>query len=210
MQAAASAFGVPIVGGHTCRIKGPSVVSCAIIGRAEALLESDRAQPGDALLYAVDLRGTYRSPIAFNAATTKKNHELRSQLAVLPELAELGVARAAKDVSNAGLLGTAVMLLESSGVGAEVDLAAIPAPEPSIPARWLMAFPSFGFLLSVAPDRVGEAMKKFHHCGVTCERIGTVTLNPELIVRHGATQQVFCDTRVPFTGWGQRPEALAG
>ena len=53
----------------------------------------------------------------------------------------------------AGVVGTALMLLECSGVGAAIDLDAIPRPDGVALARWLTAFPSFGFLLSVSPDQ---------------------------------------------------------
>ena len=51
-----------------------------------------------------------------------------------------------------GIVGTALMLLEASGVGASLDPEAIPRP-PEVPLeQWLLAFPSYAFLLSVPPQ----------------------------------------------------------
>lgn len=209
MQAASSSFGVPVVGGHTCRTRGPTLVSCAIVGRALALLESDAAKVGQELLYAVDLRGVFRSVIAFNAATTKSERELRQAAGLLSELAEAGCVSAAKDVSNAGLLGTLTMLLESSAVGATIDLAAVPAPEGVDAARWLMAFPSYAFVLSTDPDKSQTVRRRFHALGISCERIGKVESALRLMVRSGAHSHAFADIRLPFTGFGSHVTASA-
>lgn len=209
MEAASSAFGVPIVGGHTCRSAGPTLVSCAIVGSAQNLIESDTAQPGDELLFAVDLRGVFRSPIAFNAATTQGHAELRRQVALLSELADEGLVTAGKDVSNAGLLGTILMLLESSGVGAQIDLASVPAPPNVEPERWLMAFPSYGYVLTAPAAHVPQIRAKFVAQGITCERIGTVTRSPQFELCYGAHSDLFADTREPFTGFGSSLRTIA-
>ena len=60
-----------------------------------------------------------------------------------------GLAAAAKDISQGGLVGTAMMLAECSRVGADIDVARVPKPEGVPLERWLQTFPSFGFLLAV-------------------------------------------------------------
>jgi hypothetical protein len=59
--------------------------------------------------------------------------------------------RAAKDVSMAGIVGTAGMLAEASGCGAELDVAAIPRPAGALLADWLSCFPGFAMLSADAP-----------------------------------------------------------
>ena len=131
-------------------------LAVAILGRANRLLTSFDARPGDALVMAIDLRGEFMEPHPFwNASTSAPAARLRADLALLPELAESGLCDAAKDISMAGAVGTALMLLEGSGVGGEIDVAAVPRPEGVPLSRWLQAFPSFGFVLAVRPDRTG-------------------------------------------------------
>ena len=118
LRAAADAYGVPIVGGHTNLHNRETHLAVAVLGRAGGrLLTSFDAKPGDALIMAVDRRGAYREPFDnFQAALEAPPERLRADLALLPELAEKGLARAAKDISQGGVPGTAVMLAESSGV----------------------------------------------------------------------------------------------
>jgi AIR synthase-related protein len=191
LRAASATFGVPIVGGHTTRVDGPSSLAVAIVGRANRLIESHTARPGQALLAAIDLRGSFRGRSAFNAATTLAPELLRAQLALLPELVEAELVCAGKDISNAGICGTLWMLLESSGYGARLDLGRLPAPERVDPLRWLTAFPSFGFLLTCEPSAAARVCARFEALGVSCHEVGAITEPPGLELEYGAA-------RVPF------------
>lgn len=186
MAAAASAFNVPIVGGHTNLRSAQEQLAVAIMGRANALLSSFAAQPGHALVAAIDLRGAYRAPfLNWNAATTAPPERLRGDIAVLPQVAERGLAMAAKDISQAGLLGTAVMLLECSDVGAEIDLLAIPHPD-DVPWRdWLCSFPSFGYLLTTPLEQVDALLDSFHRRDIAVAQIGRITDSRQLWVHDG-------------------------
>ena len=123
----------------------------------------------------VDRRGAYREPFDnFQAALEAPPERLRADLALLPELAERGLARAAKDISQGGVPGTAVMLAESSGVSIALDLDAIEPPPGVALERWLRTFPSFGFLLSVAPGNVEPVLSLFRARGLHAASIGAV------------------------------------
>jgi uncharacterized protein len=62
MSAAARAYQVPIVGGHTNTRSSYNALSVSILGRAQKLISSFDAQPGDRLLMAIDLRGNRSHP----------------------------------------------------------------------------------------------------------------------------------------------------
>ena len=71
--------------------------------------------------------GGFREPhLYWDAATGAPSARLRGDLEILPTLAEAGLVRAGKDISMAGLVGTAMMLCESSRRGVCLDLDAIP------------------------------------------------------------------------------------
>jgi uncharacterized protein len=73
MSAAARAYQVPIVGGHTNTRNSYNPLSISILGRAEKLISSFAARPGDRLLMAIDLRGKSHPKYPFwNAATRAK------------------------------------------------------------------------------------------------------------------------------------------
>lgn len=200
MAAASAAYGVPIVGGHTNARSGDGQLAVAILGRARRLLSSFAARPGDHLLMAVDLRGAFAEPYAYwNASTTAPAARLRGDLELLPALAEEGLCAAAKDISMAGTLGTALMLLECSRAGATIDLARIPLP-PGVPlARWLSAFPSFGFVLAVPGAQVEAVAARFRARGLACEDIGTIDDTRRVTVRDETAQALLWDfAREPF------------
>ena len=182
MAAAAKVYGVPVVGGHSNSRAGSEQLSVAILGRANTLLSSFEAKPGDVLIAATDLRGAYRQHFSnWDAASGSDPERLRGDLEILPRLAEEKLCCAAKDISNAGLLGTLLMLLECSGVGAEVDLDQVPMPADADPARWLLnTFPSYGFLLAVRPSRVDEVLARFHARDISASAIGRCTAARQL------------------------------
>src|SRR6202161_1987971 len=176
LRAAARAYGVPIVGGHTNLPHRETPRAVPALGRAGAkLLTSFDAAPGDALIMVVDRRGAYREPFDnFQAALEAPPERLRADLALLPEIAERGLACAAKDISQGGVPGTAVMLAESSSVSIALDLDAIEPPAGVTLERWLKTFPSYGFLLSVAPGNVEPVLSMFRARGLHAAAIGAV------------------------------------
>ena len=200
---ASEVFGVPIVGGHTSRVPGASFLAVSVLGKAKRLISGHHAQAGQSLLVAVDLRGTFRGLGSnFNAASTASPAQLRRQLALLPELAEAGLVGAGKDISMAGVCGSLLMMLETSGVGATLDLARLPAPPSADPFRWLNAFPSFGFVLSAEPHAAREVCARFEDVGVTCAVAGEVTSHSRLELSYGRERASYWDLSEPLTGFG--------
>jgi len=187
MTAASQAYGVPIVGGHTTLTAGgPAFLAAAVLGRAHRLLTSFDAQPGDDLLMVVDLRGAWRRDKPFwNASVGAPPERLRADLELLPHLAERGLCHAAKDISNGGIVGTLAMLLECSGVGAELWLDHLPQPEDVNLTKWLSAFPSYGYLLSVAPEDSTEIIELFAARDLACAKVGRITAEPRLLLGYG-------------------------
>lgn len=183
IAAASSAYGVPVVGGHSNTRSADPQLAVSILGRARALLSSFNARPGDRLVMAVDLRGRFEEPYPFwNASVGAPSGRLRDDLELLPQLAESGLCDAAKDISMAGVLGTSLMLLECSGVGARIDVDAIPHPDGVDFERWLSAFPSYGFLLSVRSENVDEVLARFAQRGLACAMIGNVDASREAVL----------------------------
>ncbi|ALL70478.1 Selenophosphate synthetase-related protein (plasmid) [Paraburkholderia caribensis MBA4] len=183
IAAASNAYGVPVVGGHSNTRSAQAQLAVSILGRANALLSSFNARPGDRLVMAVDLRGRFEDPYPFwNASVGAPAGRLRDDLELLPLLAESGLCDAAKDISMAGVLGTSLMLLECSGVGARIDLDAIPRPEGVDFERWLSAFPSYGFVLSVRDEHVDDVLARFAQRGLACATIGTVDASREVVL----------------------------
>ncbi|MFM0223536.1 sll0787 family AIR synthase-like protein [Paraburkholderia dipogonis] len=200
MAAASVAYGVPIVGGHTNTRSDAAQLAVSIVGRAKALLSSFNAKPGDSLMMAVDLRGRFEEPYPFwNASVDAPPERLRGDLELLPQLAESGLCDAAKDISMAGTLGTALMLLECSKVGARIDLARIPKPDGVTLERWVTAFPSFGYLLSVRPEHVDTVQSQFDARALSCAVIGSVDATSQVVLHQRDDVAMLWDfQREPF------------
>lgn len=204
MRAASERFGVPVVGGHANFSSDRGQLADAVFGRAARLMTSFDAEPGDRLIAAIDLRGRYREPFDnWEAATDAPADRLRGDLALLPQIAEAGLCRAAKDISQAGLVGTSAMLAECSGVGVAIDLDAVPKPEGVALERWLKSFPSFGYLLSVKPSDVDAVVARFAARSIAAADIGEITRGPLVEVVSGAARETIWDfSSRPLIGCG--------
>lgn len=200
MAEASSRYGVPVVGGHTNHRSTSSQLAVAILGRAKRLLTSFDARPGQRLLMAIDLRGAYQEPHPYwNASTSAPAERLRSDLELLPCLAEDGLCGAAKDISMAGAIGTALMLLECSAVGAQVNLDAIPRPADVDLLRWLQSFPSFGFVLSVDAQHADIVCQRFQARGIACADVGNISATPQVWLESEGERALLWDVvKQPF------------
>jgi AIR synthase-related protein len=202
LRDAAAAFGVPVVGGHTNLRSETPQLSVAILGRAQRLLTSFDAAPGDRLVTAIDLRGRYREPFPnWEAATGAPAGRLRGDIELLPLIAEAGLSVAGKDISQAGLVGTAMMLAECSGVGMSIDLGRVPRPEGVPLERWLLSFPSYGYILAVPPCHVDDVVARFAARGIAAADIGAVTAGSVVEVTDGNARETVWDlARQPLIG----------
>ncbi len=193
-----------LAGGHTSLTTGnPTALAVAITGVAQKLLSTLHVAPGQVIAMAVDLDGHWHADSTYwKAFEGVPAERLRSKLEVLPRLAEAGLLQAAKDISNAGVLGSLLMLLETTGCGATIDLAAMPSPVDTELARWLQVFPSYGFLLTLDEPDWANVQAAFTVEGVRCERIGQVNASGVLNVRLGEQHGDFWNLRQqPFTGF---------
>ncbi|MGL4401788.1 MAG: sll0787 family AIR synthase-like protein [Luteolibacter sp.] len=178
MRAAAAAYGVPIVGGHTSRShSGRAMLGAAVLGHAgDRLITSFDARPGDRLVIAIDMHGSYQNDKPFwNASTLTPPERLRADLEMLPLLAEKGLCRAGKDISNGGIIGTLAMLCDCSGVGVVLDLGNLPCPPEVDIRKWLISFPSYGFLLAISEDDLESTISHFSATEIICREIGHFT-----------------------------------
>jgi selenophosphate synthetase-related protein len=190
---------VAMVGGHLhpdAPESSPSL-AVAILGYANKLLRSHLARASDDLILAVDLKGDKgcRSVVSWDANSGKTSEELIYRLEALPLIAEKELARAAKDVSNAGILGTISIMIENSGKGAVIELDSIPKPAEIELPDWLVCFQSFGFVLSVPSRNSKGVISLFHEREITAAIIGKVIDEPMITLRNGPESKVLFDFR---------------
>jgi uncharacterized protein len=213
LRTAARIYGTPVVGGHSNTRNDREQLSVAVLGRASRLMTSFDARPGDVLVVAVDLRGRYREPFSnWDASTGAEASQLRADLDLLPGLAEDGLCVAAKDISQAGIIGTTMMLLECSGVGGVIDINAVPRPTRVMPERWLIStFPSYGFVFAVAEPALEAVCHRFHARGIACAAVGWCDDSSIVRLREGTRERIAWDFREQeLIGCGPRPPGRVG
>jgi len=149
LRAAAGAYAVPVLGGHT-QFGVPAALSVTALGRTDRPVPGGGGRPGHRVRLTADLGGGWRPGYPghqWDSTTARRTPELRAMLGAV------AVARpaAAKDVSMAGLTGTLGMLAEASGCGAVLDVAAVPRPAGTTVGDWFTCFPGFAMLSADAP-----------------------------------------------------------
>ncbi|MEE3956184.1 AIR synthase related protein [Peribacillus frigoritolerans] len=186
-------LGIPMVGGHFMPQEA-SGVATAIIGKASHVLRATQGKPEQLLVAAVDLEGEqYKHYGHWNSTTMISPEKMQGKLEVLPRLAETSLGHAARDISNAGILGTLAMLAENSGCGAEIDLGQMPKPYSVEMDRWLRMYPGYGFILSIDTGDEQEVIKMFHEQGIAAAVIGKLTESRKVMIRSEEESALYMD-----------------
>jgi uncharacterized protein len=206
MRFACEKFAVPMVGGHTNNQSPYSALSVSVLGIADGpVLSARAAKPGDALVLLIDGDGSfYRHYPFWDAATNADPERLRAQLSLLPKLALARIARAAKDISMGGLVGTAVMFAEACSLQITIELDSIPRPIGINELSWLSCFPSFGFLLAIPQTELLPLRELVNlYPGLMCESIGRFEEKASgvWLEKDGQTHQLW-SSMSPLTGFG--------
>jgi uncharacterized protein len=203
---AAGLLGVAVVGGHLTLGHEPAL-SASCTGVAARPLRSAEARPGDLLLAAFCLDGRYRGDAPFFSSLRDRSPEaLRDDGEALVELAEAGLCRAARDVSMPGVAGSLLQMIEVAGCGATLEVERLPRPHGVPIERWLLTFPSFGFLLAVPPESAADAAEPFLRRGLACAACGQLDSSRLLrLVASGRTATVWDLAAEPFTSPGADP-----
>jgi selenophosphate synthetase-related protein len=200
---AAELLGVEVSGGHLT-LGGPPALSAFCTGVAAKPLRAAHARPGDALIAAFCLEGRYFSDGPFfTSLRDREPARLRDDGEALVEVAERGLCHAARDVSMPGVAGSLLQLLELAGCGATLDVDRLPRPEGVPLERWLVTFPSFGFVLAGVP----EACEVFTQRGLAAAVCGA--FDDTRTLRLGDSVTVWDLAAEPLTGLGGSPSAGA-
>ncbi len=130
-------YGAILAGGDTCRSPGPLLISVTVQGDVAAgtAICRDGAQVGDAIYVSGTLGDSALALIELHAGRRPDAYLLtrhntpRARVALGRQLAEQQLASAMLDVSD-GVMSDLGHILSASGVGAELELAALPLSKP--------------------------------------------------------------------------------
>ena len=198
---AAELLDVRVVGGHLTLGAAPGL-SAFCVGAVRTPMRAAAARPGDVLVAAFCLDGEYLADGPFFSSLRAREPErLRTDGDALVEVAERGLAHAARDVSMPGVAGSLLQLIELARCGATLDLDALPRPAHTPLERWLVTFPSFGFVLAARPERAAKVCEAFRARGLAAAACGTFDPTSELALSRGDARVTVWDlAREPLTG----------
>jgi selenophosphate synthetase-related protein len=192
-------FRVPIVRGHT----NPSSSSTYVVGSATGTVRKDNlitaggAVSGNLLLLLFDSDGhrgeSYN--LGWDSVTGRASEDVVLRLSVMNELADSHLLTAAKDVSVAGVVGTAGMMLEYSGCGGTLSLDSLDSSRPKeIPLEdWIRMFLSLGFLVATSEENLSEVTRVASRHKLAIAVIGHVDDSKSFKLRLGDDERVLFD-----------------
>jgi len=190
-------FNVPMVGGHFHPDTDYNALDVAIVGIAkkDKIITSFDSCVGDKVIVAIDLDGRQHPKFALNWDTTYLKDEkiVQDQIATMAKIAEKGLATGGKDISNPGTLGTLEMLLESSNVGAIVELEKIPRNTDVSWDEWLKSYPGAGFVLTSKEENVDQLIKLLEEVSITSSVVGEVISEKKLYLTYKNEKMLLFD-----------------
>ena len=211
-------YGVDLYGGDTTGTPGPMTLSLTAFGKVtgEAVLDRGSVKAGDdfyvtgtlgeAWLGLCVLRGELEAlPVETRERLVQRYRLPEPRVAVGRALLEEGLARSALDVSD-GLAADLGHLLDASGVGAEIDLPAVPVSREAAagldalgvpPQRLLTGGDDYELLFAAAPDQREAIAALAGRCGVAITRIGSARPEPGLSLRDAGGAEISLEAK----GW---------
>lgn len=200
LHACAAEYGITLVGGDTTR--GPLTLTVTALGEIapQAAMRRDSAQVGDVIALtgpvgdgAAGLAVLQDPAVAAQLSPTQAEALRQRYSRPTPRVAAggalAGLAHAGIDISD-GLLQDLGHVLAASGVGASLDVAAIPAsdallaiPDADQRRQWQLAGgDDYELLVTVPPEALNEAQEQLAHNGQPpLHVIGHIVSKPGLV-----------------------------
>lgn len=202
LDAAARQAGVAIVGGHSeyAPDRSRPLLSLTCLGLTDRYVPSGGAQVGDAVILTkgAAIEGTailatdFRAELAesVDAETLDRAAGFFDDISVVAESRIVrGVATALHDPTEGGLIDGLLELASASGVGLDIDRAAIPIREETATLCAAMGvdpleiFGSGALVATVPPDEGDRILDELAEAGIAASAIGTVEAADEPAVR---------------------------
>jgi uncharacterized protein len=176
-------FQVPLVRGHTSDNTQNTSVSATLIGKIlkEYYISAGGSKDGDTLMVIADFDGkvAQTNKYYWDTVTDKKPESIRDKFMFMFELGKQKLAHASKDISNGGILGTLLLMLEYSKKGAVVNLGRITIPPKLIEIGYNLLeyskmYLTTAFLLAIPPSNVPKVKKLATKFGLNLCVIGNI------------------------------------
>ncbi len=126
-------FQIPVVRGHTHPDAPVASLASSIFGLVpkKCFVSAGSARANNAIVVILDAEGrrSPSNPLIWDTTTMKPSVTILGMRRAYLELTKKQLLLSAKDISNAGIFGTLLQMLELSGCGAKIDLQRIVVPK---------------------------------------------------------------------------------
>jgi selenophosphate synthetase-related protein len=176
-------FQVPIVRGHT-NMKDFYELSSTMVGevKAENYISAKNAQFQDDIILAVDFDGKVgkANNMYWDTTTFKSPSIILKKRSSMNLIAEKHLAHSSKDISNAGIFGTIIQLVNYSKIGAKININNINIPPILFEAKYNLLkysqmFLTTSFILSSPKKNSQEIIEIFKNHTMEACKIGEIT-----------------------------------
>ncbi len=186
-------YGLKLLKGHTHPDSSYEAIDAAVVGIAKRVAKGTDARPGDKLIMAIDLEGSFGTKgwvRCFDSTLHRTRDDLQLMVSTIVAAIDNGYISSSRDISAPGILGSLAMLCEASGVGATVDLETIPKPPMISLSDWLISYPAMGFIFASKDVAILETLRGV---GFSAEVVGNFTESKQITVSMGNEKGVFMD-----------------
>ena len=186
-------FQVPIVRGHT-NLKEFNELSSTVIGeiKRDEYISATNAQDKDEIILAVDFSGKVgkASKLHWDTVTFKSSEDVLNKRKSMNEIAKLKIVTSAKDISNGGIFGTVLQLINYSKVGADINIEKIVIPPILIEKTYnletyIQMYLTTSYILTAPEKTSKDVVKIFNDHDMSAAVIGKIRNEPELNITDG-------------------------
>ena len=200
-------FEIPLIRGHTSDKTSNVGVSATVVGKIKKdhYISAGGAKVGDDIVIIADFDGRVgkSSKYYWDTVTYKTKEELMKKRQLMPEIAQKQVVSSSKDVSNGGIFGTLILLLQYSKKGAVIDLELIKAPKGIITpefglSEFVKMYLTSAFLLTLPESNYEEIRKIGEKYGFLVFKIGKISENTQIQFKYKEYTEEFLDLSLYF------------
>lgn len=191
---ASNKFQVPIIRGHTNPRGTCFELSSTMIGeiKKENYISAGNAQINDNIILAVDFDGKVgkASKFYWDTVTFKNSEEILKKRKSMNVIAEKHLANSSKDVSNGGIFGTLLQLINYSNIGANININNIKIP-PKLTKldysleMYVKMYLTTSFILTAIDDNCEEIINVFKNYGMEANIIGKIIDGNSIYINDG-------------------------
>jgi len=186
-------FKIPIIRGHT-NTKGYYELSSTLIGeiKKEDYISAKNAQPNDDIILAVDFEGQIgrASILHWDTVTYKSSEEVLNKRKSMNVIAQEHLANSSKDISNGGVFGTLLQLMQYSEIGADINIERIVIPPKLLEngynlETYIKMFLTTSYILTAPEEKSQQIIKNFKDHDMSANLIGKITKKAGLRINNG-------------------------